>query len=574
MIYETIFWLAYLSGIGSYILRAEEYIRPFNYFSFIALATAILAIHIQSQKDDRYKYWQLGKVILLCLTTQWSLLLLYPDSILGSDPWYHHMIVNKIISGEITGVDYYGTLLFQLITGHGSQLFGISIKWAEMLFIGLPYIAGICWLVYRFGTMVRDHKTGLLAALSLSFASMFLFFGIEIVPSSLGMLFALAILHLLIRICQVKSKWNIARYAGISILFIATMYLNALMIIFAILLMGLVWLGLQIYRSATSSPTITTTPILAYVVSCTAITLIFWALNTGQINIMFRFVQSNFLLDPALDGGQWPQALSMLTASSAETFEEMYAGIIAWQNTIPIHEVILKKLGMYLYIGIGIIGCVVAQWPRFRNQYSVAFAIMGIILVMTLTVNASLSRYLFLSRHAMLVQIMLAPVIGLLIASIPWKKSLVTGIAVFVLSLLTILSPYMNTDNRAILPNVSTRLTLTQGEMSGINDLCQAWEGNIGSDWYAGYYIYHTKQGNKDWHVKKNLDISEALFYKDFSKLSTDTLVIIRKEVVEYPVLVLDRAYRFGYDPTIELVQQGYGEIYNNGEIRGFLRQR
>jgi hypothetical protein len=567
-----------------------EYSRSLLFFIMIAIATGIMAWLIINAKKNSWYY--LVGIIVICLTIQWSQLLVYPDSLIGSDPWYHETFTYKIMNDvEIHRFDYYGAFLFHLLIGNIAKIFSLSFKWAEMLIIGIPYTSIIIYIVYKIGTLIDTYKTGLMSALVLSFASLFLYFGIEIIPSSFGFIFILFNLYLMIEISRHKNKWNYLRYSLVVLFLVVCMFINSLVSIANVLLFILIWVGVFVYDKCFHPINkLSYSHFLLFAIIYGVILLVWWSYK-GSIGVVFQFIGNeelfNFikllLPDMLLDKlypdyfagtvpglGTWG---NVLTSSTSQYYDLMMEMISQYQSNVPFGEQLIKKIGLILYFGVGLFGIVVILF-KYRHLWIYTLAIASFIIIIFNVLNGFREYPVFLSRHILLSQIMLAPMVAVGIFNIRnWfndKNNIIIAVIVSMLSFTAIISPYTNIDQRSLAPNSVVRLALTQEELKGINEICKSWSGKIYADSYVGDYIYWRQPMEPEWIFSGCYDASEYFVLGDYSELPSDALVIVRDEINRYPILVGSKFYKLPNNPDEVLINHGF-KLIHGSVIRGYI---
>ncbi len=582
-ILEGCFWLFYLSSIIVLIYRPEHYIRPLSFLVLLAFAVAIVGVQVSlyRSKIGKVAYLHLAKICLVVLTLQWSILCLYSSSYIGFDPYYHDVVINKIQMGEVTKFDYYGTQIFHYLVAGSALLFGISNKVAMMIFVGLPYSVGILTICYKLGQLLFNDKVGLYGTVVLSTASLFIFFGVEIIPSSLAILFLMISIYLILRY---QGVWYI--YLIIGILLLVIIKTNSIVALFTVAVLGLIWLGSLIYKRDNQKH------YLAIAASFSIVLIVLW-IYTKQIDTLWR-VLGNILISSqtvngtvAMDGGtsvldMSKQALGdgSTTASSsaaltANVLPEMSEAISNYYSNIPLIEILIKKANVFIYGGLGGLGALVYLYRRKLQPRTFYYILMALAILILSVVNGVLSEFYFLSRHIQITQILIAPVIGYLLYNLLenlkiWRY-LIVGIVVLGLGLVSFISPLTSVDSAKLTPDLTYRQAMTEGEIEGIDYICTNHSGDIMSDWICSNYIYYKKQVKDDWKINEVKDLSRELYSRDFSDIKNNTIIIVRKEILNNPVLMLDSVYKFGYDPEDILMKQGYHKYYDNEYLNAYI---
>jgi hypothetical protein len=103
---------------------------------------------------------------------------IFPDSLLGVDPWtYRSFNTQLITSGNlIEGWSYQLLPVFDLVIGTTRMVTELSYKWASIISVGLIQVALCTSFTYLLGKKLIDPKTGLFSALFLILANHFINF--------------------------------------------------------------------------------------------------------------------------------------------------------------------------------------------------------------------------------------------------------------------------------------------------------------------------------------------------------------------------------------------------------------
>ncbi len=175
-----------------------SYQLSINYYLIIALMFGLVSLEIVYAVKN-IKYIILSQIIILGLNIGLSQLIIFPY-ILGVDPWWHSMITNKIIiEGYIPQSPYQGLPIFHLLLTFASIICNINYKTAEIIFITIPLIVIGIVFIYMISLFIfNDYKISLMASLVLIIGNYFISFSFMPIPNSLGALFLIIILYILI----------------------------------------------------------------------------------------------------------------------------------------------------------------------------------------------------------------------------------------------------------------------------------------------------------------------------------------------------------------------------------------
>jgi hypothetical protein len=264
----TVLFLVLLLASVAVVSRSL-YRRPATYFWLFASAAVLLTAQIALL--DLSAPWRqralLGQILLLGISLRAGAFFLYP-TVSGNDPFVHQRWIDELIAtGKFPQHTSYASFpivhllaaALSLMLGSTSKvgLFGVSVLHSLALLAAFPI-----------GKRLLGIRTGLLAALLLSFSDYQILWGIQIIPNTLGIAwFLLAMMALVKREADVDSRekmgWTISALLFLGVvLFTHTLSTFVLLVtLSAILTTGTVlkWVKLSTTKSSVVS---TTLPIL------------------------------------------------------------------------------------------------------------------------------------------------------------------------------------------------------------------------------------------------------------------------------------------------------------------------
>ena len=568
--------------------RPDPYIRPLSFFILLVIACAVIAIEISFlPRSKSVLYITLSKIIVVSLILQWSSLLIFPDSLIGTDPWYHERITSRIFdTGHIAGrADYYLTVAYHMLVGSMSEIAGLSYKWSAMVSVGLSHILCNILFIYLLGSFIHSQKTGLYAALLLGTAGLPVFFGIEIIPSTLGIAFIPIFVYLVFKIRRHNKKTA----ACLSIFLIVVMLLShALGTVFTGIFLFFFWIGFYLYKRLGYKRPESSRVFLFLGIVLVIMSAGWWIFGSGQIKIVNRIISNDIVAEYL---GSTPPDMFPSKGTTAftetdtinkepeippEVFEMMVQATNSYRNSIPLQNQVYNKLNIILFFAFSLIGSMSLLAKKSRNTHGFAFILAGLAFLAFSFITTATSRYFFVSRGVFFLQIMLSVSAGVALVWFeglvkhPFLKATLMSGLFCIISLLTFLGPQVNSDNPVFTHGDRPHLALTQSELTAINTLPTISNSRIGADWYAHYVLYQ-KYSKLNTQYTTSRDISVQLFTREYAHL-IDTLVIIRQEITTQPFLFFGGTYKLEYNPETILPEQGYQRIYSCNSVSAFSK--
>lgn len=547
------FFLLITGALLVTITRAELYSTPPAYFILLTLAAAVLAAEILLLPPRRgYAYIVLLKTMLLALTLIWVPQVIFP-SLLGIDPFFHGQFTQSILSsGHIpTGEPYSPFPVMHLFSGSAMLLTELDYKTATLLFTGFAYIIIILPFVFLLGRSVYGAKVGLLAALLLTTAALFVHSGWWMVPNVFAVIFlpALAYLFLKIRI------WSPFRATILAIFLLGVLILtHTLGALSMAMILFLFWVGLWLYNRVFQS-------------SFTNIITAAWEPYSGRMVtftmvILFAIAMFSWWLLTA------PEAITTLEALISSGFSRDISLLPPEESTqyaltIPTWENLLRVLSYAPFWAISFIGALAAFSTKLGSRHSFLMAFAGLAFLslgffsLPLDLGTLPQRWQFMA----LFWLAIPAALGLMMIAGMFKEGskrvLLLPIMVAALTFISITSPVANTDNAIWSKNTTIRFAFTQSELSAYTTIGDIWEGRLAVDPYTLNYFRFSDM----------YTFEDQLLEEDFS--SSDGVVIIRDNLVNEP-LSLPGVYKLSYDPRQVLEGQGFFQIYASNTVSAY----
>lgn len=543
---DTLFFAFFAYSLWDLALRPETYVRPLGYFVSVAAMSAVLAVKIlflPSKTSSTVP--TLIQIILMALSLEWSLLLLYP-SIVGADPWYHQLVTLEILDKASASHAYSGLATMHLAIGATSLIGGLDYKMATMLSICLLQVVCDVLFVFLIGRLLFNYKIGLLAALLIGTANWHIFFGYWTIPNTLGATFVVIIIYLLLKFHKERTNLVIPVCALLMIALllthvIASFWLSALLFTF--------WLSAIVYNKLLNQKLATLAPLVIALVF-TITLLSWWTFGLGWA----PEIGATHLLG---------MAPTKFIPPVRETLSDA-----------PFSEFLFNSLGMFLFFTLSFIGCFYMLSGQFGNPYALFLAAAGVFILsigyfpMLSGISVIEHRWWYLAE--ILLSVPLALALCILSGLLKKRKMRATAMAISVsiLTFLMIMGLPSNMDNRTFSPNQLVRYAFTESELQALRTASTNSNGIIGVD---GYYIAAGATPGLLPNPQYKLEnISPCLLVMDFNTCHTDML-LIRDEVVIHPIGTgAGTIFRLNYDPRQLLAEQGLNKVYDCSSVSGF----
>lgn len=235
-----IFFLFFVS-LSLLYWHSEVYHRPIPFFILVAMAYSVIAAQIFLNGAKKFVPIILLEIFIIAIIIRGSIYFLFP-SIYGNDPLFHTNFVRNTISlGSIPNMgDYRYFPYTHLLTAYVRELSGLSIKNAYFVIAVIEVLASL--FVFLIGKKLGGIRLGLLSAMVITLAPYNIFWGFWIIPMTLGMVFFIIILYLvLIRNTNPSIKMSILLvFFCLSIIFVHTVASFVSWLILTLILIGII----------------------------------------------------------------------------------------------------------------------------------------------------------------------------------------------------------------------------------------------------------------------------------------------------------------------------------------------
>ena len=571
LLLDIVFFALFIYSLWSFALRPELYVRPLGYFISIAIMSAILAAKILflPSKSSPIPF-TLFQIILVALSVQWSVLLLFPDMV-GMDTWMHRLTtVGWLNAGHIAGGIYTQLPVMHLTIGATSLITGLSYKMATMFSISLLQVVCNVLFIFLIGRLLFNAKIGMLAALLMGVANWHIFFGYWTVPNTLGATLVVITLYLVLKLHKDRTTMVIPLC---GLLMVALLLTHAIAALWLAIVLFTFWIGFAVYNRFFKER-LTTFPLLAGIAFVFIVAMLgWWTFGTGHMQTLTGFIKGGFEPSSGLTyaPGSAPSGITPPEVTPPEVAPPARETL----SSAPF-EFLFNSLGMLLFFAVSFIGIFYMLSRKFGNPYAFFTAVAGLLILgigyFPMLMGHSVIEHRWWYLAEILLSIPLAVTFCLLFGL--FKKRYLTAslvmVLIFVLTFLSIIGFPSNQTNRTFSQNQVVRFALTTSESQAVQTVSANYEGTIGVD---GFYtrieltpeLRNTLTDKLEW-------IQSCLLTKDFGQCSSHML-LIREEVVSQPFGTGSGCYyRLNYDPRQVLTGQGFHKVYDCGSVSGFTR--
>jgi len=538
------FFILYSLSIFSLYFRPNFYERPLLFFILTSFMAGFIACETFIS-GRRHVSLILIQILLLGMSIAWSQLFIFP-SIVGVDPWYHQAFTNQILREfYIPDGDPYSKLpIFHLMIAISSFLTKLPYKFAAMVSVSLGQILCNGLFLYLIaGSLFKNQRIGLLAALMVTIADNCIFMSYWSIPNSFIAVFIPITLYILF----FKMRGNSRIFFTIIVLMMMVTIILGHTIVamcMAILLFG-AWCALRVYRNYDTKSTEDIS--LVFPVSFTILMFAWWTYASGSIETLGSLIKFGFSID---------------------FFENTPDQFLNYIINVPLNEQVFNNLGMFLFFTISFIG-IFYMISRKGNSLTFTFASIGLI-------PLTISFFSLISGHSVIqgrwwyfAQMFLSiPLAVGLIALVTWKCKRNFSILAFIfvvvvpLCFFNIMSPTANVDNHFFSQESTMTSAFTGSEMESMSTIFAIRTNIVMTDEYCAgsqkFIYYDVKPFDDQISVHK------------FDKLH-GTTVLIRKNILGNPFKLYSTIYKLDYNLASALDSANFSKIYNSDSVYGYV---
>lgn len=531
------------------INRPDLYSRPASYLLITCILAGIIGIEIATVSINRKKsILVLTKILMVVISFTLSQQLLFPESLLGVDPWKYATYSEQMLnSGAVLdGWAYSGLPLFDLEIGTTQLITDLDYKLSSMMSVGL--IQTICDILFVFliGRSIWSDKVGLFAALVVGLADQHINLNLAPIATTMAATFVMAAIFLIV----VKMDKERIRFTSLLLLFFIAVVLThtvTALCLTIILLTFIFWPTIYGRFFDASAPP---KSFRLIVTACIILMMSWWIVGSGQFYRIVNTINRAFRFD--FSNETTPSDPYLLSVNS-------------YVNSLPISEIIFQRIGMLTFFAIAVFGCLLFLSRRKNNANHSSLAICGLI-ILVIGFLPFASAMGMMHRWWYYAQLILAPFVAMTVLTwvlpikVPSLKAAFTFSITVALVALSIFNPVANTDNPYMAEDLSHRSALTHVELYGAIALTNMAESRITTDQYYRMAIAYNPYTNSDGIVA--IDFSRGLISNNYSNPNYG-LIVIRDEVANNSFLCYGQFYKLDYDPHISAVDQGLNRVYD-----------
>jgi len=508
-------------GLAAYVLlvwSAGHRTLP-AYLLAGAIGTVVLAQILLLDEDRLTPGTILLQVFALALVLRLSALFATPGFI-GIDTWTHLPVyVDGIVqSGSLSAMGdskYVMAPIYHVFTALGTLVFGSS-RLALYLTLGLVIpLAGL--FIYEAGTLVMPVRWALFATALYAFADEFIRWGLYIIPTSLGLVFFLALVYALTEILITDAEWwAVALAAVFSLAVIFTHQVSTAIMLLTLGVAAGVALGQDLVSRAAGF-TRRATALAALFVLSVVVTTGSWMLTpwTGETN--FLLARLSLLWETILREAGFLNLASEGVAGG---------GPAGGQTAVDVLLPFLELFGLGLLLAMAVVGGLVML--RWDGPYDVSLtyvAIGAVLFVAVFGLSFVGVRVLLPGRWKvfMYVPLVLIGAVGLYYVTQTASRGLVMAVVLLVALTYPVgmfVTQSATTDSPAF-PDEVPRVAYNEAEIGAVNTIAAIYppaQGTIQTD--HPYWQFFWKRYDYDARGlavgPDGVDSSTAVVYRDY----------------------------------------------------------
>ncbi|XVH33839.1 hypothetical protein ACNS7O_18860 (plasmid) [Haloferacaceae archaeon DSL9] len=357
--------------------------RGSGFYDLAAVVGTLLVVQIAFTRDaDLHPGLLIGQVIAFAAVIRFSALLMNPG-LIGIDIWTHVVHYSGDIQtaqslDPISQSKYYASPLYHLLTVLGAEFFGISLRNALYLTLGVAMPLSVV-LIYATSRLFIPVRWAILATAVYAFSDYVILWGIHLIPTSMGLVFFLATLYLLMRLLHTGYRTSdFALIVLFSVLVILTHQISTfiMLVLFGAGFLAQLLLRIDYLRDSTQQ-----TPFLVQMkkpvnlfgllVFDLGFIIFMWSMTPYQGDTFLTTVLSYFqsTLESGLQFGG-SSANEAPAAAAAEGGPSLAAQLATYFDMI----------GFFMLLFIGVIGCLVVLRRKLASQAT--FTMLAAIVVM------------------------------------------------------------------------------------------------------------------------------------------------------------------------------------------------
>ena len=542
-----------------FLLRPESSVKPILYYVLVSIATGAAIYGALHNENRKLIYLTIGLACIIGLSHIYTEHLLFPSSLIGVDPWTHQSkTMEPVLLGSLGG----RLSLMHPYLKHIMELFSINYKWASVTFVGAVNVTAVVLLSFLIGKKLYSPKVGCIASLMVANANWMVFFGEWVIPNTIGASLGLLTVYLVTKIH--KDRWLLPTMSLIITLAYLTHILIAVWIVMTLFCLRVIPALLSTHRIQNKpSYLIRSSAPLLLVIAIPMLLLCTTVMGDSLKRTMLR-VTSEPSFGATIVTVQ--PTIVLQTPTQAEAVVE--SPIISVLGTNMAWEVIVASLGMLLYVGIAIIGCL-AMLRKEATLSHKSFAILSLVVLATGFIPRLFGIYLLDQRWWYFAMALLAVPLGLSLVQLASTSYIRQGVIIALATAIVFLSTNglaSNMTNRTLFPDITVRYAFTNTEIASLGKIIEHDEAVVGTD--PLFALPARRIINS-----KVLSLESELLSGNFSN-STADILLLRSALNEEPIGLGDGTiYRLSYDIVATAEEQGFQKVWSNKEVTCLIRK-
>jgi len=534
---------------------------------------------ILKSKNKVQFYTVVGIACIIGLSHIWTEHLLFQNSLIGLDPWTHQVRTIGQPFWKGIGGSY---SLMHIYLKSAMGLFDINYKWASLIFVGSLQTVGIVLFTFLLGRMLWNAKVGCIAGLMVVSANWVIFFGEWIIPNAMGAVYSLMMVYLIIKISRGSTKWLLTPMGLLILVAYATSFMA---IVWVLGTLTCLWLVPTLFGTLSVKAKIIKVMRLS-AVPLLGVGMLMLLLNVTALGGSIQKVVGDDMFAPNYGVthavGRVPTPSEVPTQnevpipSKVPTQNEvMIPGQLSERGGQPVFEqeggvlgeLAIGSMGMFLYISLAVIGCLI-MLRRNSIPIQKTFVVLSLA-ILSIGFFPSLFGFSVIEhRWWYLAEVFLVVPLGIALVSLASTRyQWVISILVVVIVFLSTIGLTSNMTNRTLSPNLIARYVFTEGEMESLTVVQEYNLQVVGTDPMFSPLV------NANLNNVKVISLTDEILSCDFRSQRADILLLrdaLHKEPFGYGAGTL---YKLEYDLVEVAKQQGYREVWRNGEVTCLIKE-
>ncbi|QLG50761.1 hypothetical protein [Natrinema halophilum] len=291
---------------------------------------------------------------------------------IGIDIWTHTRLIQSLVSeGSLNAISenkHYASPFYHLMVATSSILYDVPIRSALYLSLGIVLTVSVL-LVYATTNLLVSTRWAILATALYAMGSHVARWGMHIIPTSLGLVFFLAVLYALIRVMRIEyttRDFSFLVLLSVAVIFthqVSTFIMLVLLLaaflaqlVFAIGPLGLARLDTSVFR--TKKPV----NLIGLVVFDAGLTIFVWSVTPYGDKDSFLKTVLSYFEQTVKDSAGFLAIESPGSSGSAEAGAETASTLL--DQVVPY----VDNLGFLLLLGITFVGCLYVLHRRRAEQ--------------------------------------------------------------------------------------------------------------------------------------------------------------------------------------------------------------